>query len=143
MRRILLSTVAGVTIVAAGCSGMDPDAGQGKVQDLSWHFQHVVCEDPHELYGCKPTMIDAIDRNDLAQVKQLVEEEGIDVNIHYPYYYGLTALMAAAQDQREDIALYLLEQGAKGDDVIPVDPLKIAEGHGMDQLAEVLRAGRK
>lgn len=129
---ILLAAV----LTAAGCAGKPP------VQDLSIHYEHVPCEDPFELYGCKPTMIHAIDQRDLDWVKRMVEEEGVDVNIGYPYYYGVSALMAAVQRNFEEAALYLIEQGADVNDVIPLDPLKEAEHNGMTRAAEAIRLRR-
>ncbi|MCA9394582.1 MAG: ankyrin repeat domain-containing protein [Candidatus Omnitrophica bacterium] len=134
--RILAGLVCLVMIVAAGCSG------QPAVEDLSVHYEHVPCEDPLELYGCKPTMIHAIDQRDLEWVKRLVEEEGVDVNIGYPYYYGVTALMAAVQRNYEEAALYLIEQGADVNEVIPLDPLTEAEQNGMTRTAEAIRQRR-
>lgn len=125
--------------VAGGCASTTEESGKGGVEDLSWHFEHVVCEDPFELFGCKPTLIDAIDRSDLDAVKQLVEERGVDVNTHYPYYYGLTALMAAVQSKNEEMALYLLEQGADPDEVIPLDPLKVSDSQGLSRTAAAIR----
>ncbi len=137
----LLAGIIAVTVSAAvaGCAGKGGDNRPPETVDMSYQFKEVVCEDPKELYGCKPTMIDAIDRDDIFLVRQLVEEDGVDVNTHYPYFYGLTALMAAVRGENEDIAIYLLEQGADPEDVIPVDPLKAAQTQGLDRVVEAIR----
>jgi len=79
----------------------------------------------------------------IEKYKNQANQPGTDVNTAYPYYYGKTALMHAVDNGEQAIALYLLEQGADPDVVIPMDPLTVAEANGYGRAADKIRELRK
>ena len=62
----------------------------------------------------------AAGQGDLAKVKRLIEQEGVDVNMQDPD--GATALMSAVREGHYEVVKYLLDKGAK------VDAQKLPEG---------------
>ncbi|MBZ0165941.1 MAG: ankyrin repeat domain-containing protein [Candidatus Omnitrophica bacterium] len=137
-RGVLLTAL----VLAAGCCGHLPGAKKSAPEDVSVDFKHVVCQDDHQLFDCKPRLMHAIEIGDLGRVKKILAND-VDVNIAYPYYYGKSALMQALDAGKEDIALYLLEQGADVQDVVPLDPLATAEARGLTRAAAVIRQKRQ
>ncbi len=109
-----------------------------EVQDLSVKVEEVVCTDDTELFDCKPRIMKAIENGDFALVQKIVQN-GVDVNTAYPYHYGKTAFMHAVDEGKEEIAVYLLEQGADPGVRIPMDPLAEAEAQGLTEVTEKIK----
>lgn len=129
-------------VFVSGCCCRLPTVSKSVPEDLSVDVKQEVCRDDHQLFDCKPRLMYAIEVGDLDLVKEILAND-VDVNIAYPYYYGKSALMHALDGGKEDIALYLLDQGADVQDVIPLDPLATAEARGLVRAAAAIRQKRQ
>lgn len=109
------------------------------VDDLSIKVtEELICTDDTQAYNCKPRIIDAIDKDDLKTVQELIAG-GFDSNMPFPVYYGTTAFMHAVKSGHVEIAVYMLENGADPSKRIPIDPVKEARAQGLDRLSEQMQ----
>jgi len=107
--------------------------------NVSIDVKEIFCTEINDFSGCKPWLMKAIETGDFALVKKIVQS-GEEMNLKYPYYYGITAFMHAVDKGKEDIALYLLDNGADPNITMPLNPLEIAETHGLDKVVKAIRA---
>ena len=111
--------------IVVNASSLDPwSEGGGRVMGRNYDLKQKV-KVPTRSTGQRSEILKAIKNNDLARVKDLIEEVGVDINARYSdsvipearYImeprHSYTALIEAANVNNLDIVKYLVQNGAE------------------------------